>query len=315
MFLCPESKKFLDSSRFAIVLPYCSNPRGTIQPVSRLFYRIVPIHAVRFNPFLDCSTVGQKVPSSASLDNFSIMEGQKVPFECQFGQFFYRGITKHKTQVFFECHLGQFFYRGRTKSSQFNASLDNFSTVEGQKVPLSSFYFRLRFKPFLDCSTVFSLTIQAVSRLFYRIFAYDSRRFKHNRERPHNHKVNMTKINKAGYDPRRSKVSDTTMDDFRLGQLTGKLREVPGIGPKAEKNLKEKRNITNTFQLLGHYMSMATIEDGKIDTFLLNQDFWMFLEGCKISSHRSAIVKAISEKVAASFPQFADLNIYDDEIP
>jgi len=117
---------------------------------------------------------------------------------------------------------------------------------------------------------------------------------------------------KIGYDPRRSNVSDTTMERFMLGELTGDLTEVPGIGPKAKKNLKVKENITNTFQLLGHYMSMATIEDGKVDTFLLNQEFWLFLEGCKISSHRSAIVKAVSAKVATSFTQFSDLNIYDD---
>ena len=107
------------------------------------------------------------------------------------------------------------------------------------------------------------------------------------------------------------------MEEFRTGTLTGDLKEVPGIGPAAEKLLSGE-GIVNTFQLVGQYMKLAQTSPSsagnlEIDTYLLNQDFWQFLKTAKISSHRSAIVKAISDKVASSFPAFHDANIYDDD--
>mmetsp|Transcript_4648 Transcript_4648/g.6050 ORF Transcript_4648/g.6050 Transcript_4648/m.6050 type:complete len:129 (-) Transcript_4648:146-532(-) len=120
-----------------------------------------------------------------------------------------------------------------------------------------------------------------------------------------------------GYDPRRSKVSDNSMEQFRTGTLTGDLKEVPGIGPAAAKRLEEE-GILTTYHLLGHYMKMAEMtknddDDMVVDTYLLNQQMWQFLKGASISAHRSAIVKAVSEKVASSFPAFHDANIYDDD--
>lgn len=59
----------------------------------------------------------------------------------------------------------------------------------------------------------------------------------------------------AGYDPRRSRVSDDKMNEFLRGQLSGDLTEVPGIGPAAVKKLAEGDldgdKVTNTFQLIG----------------------------------------------------------------
>jgi len=115
-----------------------------------------------------------------------------------------------------------------------------------------------------------------------------------------------------GYDPRRSKVSDTTLEEFKVAVLTGNLTQVPGIGKVSMKKLKNN-GIENSFQLIGRYMSTATMAGNKIDTYLLNQEFYQFLKGCKISSCRSAIVLAISQKVTMSFPNFLDLNVYDDD--
>ena len=42
-----------------------------------------------------------------------------------------------------------------------------------------------------------------------------------------------------GYDPRKSKVSDSTMETFRTGAITGDLNEVPGIGAAAIKKRAE----------------------------------------------------------------------------
>jgi len=59
----------------------------------------------------------------------------------------------------------------------------------------------------------------------------------------------------VGYDPRRSRVSESTMADFQRGILKGDLLEVPGIGPAAVKKLYQTDNeddrVTNTFQLIG----------------------------------------------------------------
>jgi len=58
----------------------------------------------------------------------------------------------------------------------------------------------------------------------------------------------------AGYDPKRSRVSDDTMTDFIRGRVTGDLQEVPGIGPATAKKLGEGEDgeeVTNTYQLFG----------------------------------------------------------------
>lgn len=62
----------------------------------------------------------------------------------------------------------------------------------------------------------------------------------------------------AGYDPRRSRVSDDTMMDFVRGQISGDLTEVPGIGPKTAEKLgivaegeDDSEAVTNTYQLFG----------------------------------------------------------------
>ena len=65
----------------------------------------------------------------------------------------------------------------------------------------------------------------------------------------------LVKADALGYDPSRSKVSDSTMTDFLRSQITGDLTEVPGIGPAAQKVLAsgddDSEKITNTFQLIG----------------------------------------------------------------
>ena len=58
----------------------------------------------------------------------------------------------------------------------------------------------------------------------------------------------------SGYDPRRSRVSEDTLNDFLRGKISGDLQEVPGIGPAAAKRLcegDEDNQVTNTFQLIG----------------------------------------------------------------
>ncbi len=54
-------------------------------------------------------------------------------------------------------------------------------------------------------------------------------------------------------------------------------------------------------------------EDGKVNSFEHMEKFWQFLKRKGISSHRSAIVKAIAEKAATFFVGIYDENLYEDD--
>jgi hypothetical protein len=106
------------------------------------------------------------------------------------------------------------------------------------------------------------------------------------------------------------------MTAFAEAALTGELLEIPGIGPAAVTKLQAD-DITNSFHLIGAYIKMCELEkdeDGEthVDTFSLNQRFWMYLKNLGIVSHRSAIVKAVSSKVGTILPDFLDANTYGD---
>mmetsp|Transcript_27020 Transcript_27020/g.39515 ORF Transcript_27020/g.39515 Transcript_27020/m.39515 type:complete len:129 (-) Transcript_27020:179-565(-) len=119
-----------------------------------------------------------------------------------------------------------------------------------------------------------------------------------------------------GYDPRRSKVSNDTMEKWRIGAITGNLQEVPGIGPAAAKKLAAADEpITNTYQLFGKYLMMKGPDsDGhKVETIEHCEKFWHFLASQGISAHRSAIVKAIAEKSATYFGGIYDASMWDDD--
>jgi hypothetical protein len=71
--------------------------------------------------------------------------------------------------------------------------------------------------------------------------------------------------------------------------------------------------ITNTHQLIGQYLMLkGPDEEDKIVTVSeLNHKFWFYLKSKGIKAHRSAIVLAISEKVASFFPGLHDANADD----
>ena len=104
------------------------------------------------------------------------------------------------------------------------------------------------------------------------------------------------------------------MDAWRNGVISGKITEVPGIGPAAARILADDPNsamqITNTYQLIGQYLLLKGPEDEEntVTVAELNQKFWFFLKMKGIVAHRSAIVLAISDKVSTFFPGFYDAN-------
>lgn len=123
-----------------------------------------------------------------------------------------------------------------------------------------------------------------------------------------------------GYDPRRSKVSEDKMNAWRSSQITGDLSEVPGIGPAAIAKLKEGDDgpdkITNTYQLFGKFLMLkGPGHDGEIQVEPIEhtEKFWQYLKNRGISSHRSAIVRAIAEKSATFFSGIYDANDYEED--
>jgi len=129
----------------------------------------------------------------------------------------------------------------------------------------------------------------------------------------------QAKMVEQGYDPKRSRVSDDTMADFQRGRLSGDLSEVPGIGPAAIRKLGVGENdddrVTNTYQLIGKFLMLKGPDDdgGKVQSRMHMEKFWYWLQEKEISSHRSAIVKAIAEKVNGMMPGIYDATAYDSD--
>jgi hypothetical protein len=108
------------------------------------------------------------------------------------------------------------------------------------------------------------------------------------------------------------------MERWRSSQISGDLNEVPGIGPVAVRKLAESDegadSITNTYQLFGKYLMLKgpDVDGQKVEPMEHCEKFFQFLKNRGISSHRSAIVKAIAEKAATFFPNIYDANDYAD---
>jgi hypothetical protein len=110
------------------------------------------------------------------------------------------------------------------------------------------------------------------------------------------------------------------MKTWRQTPITGILSEVPGIGPAVIKQFADcdegPDRITNTYQLFGKFLMLKGPGHGDeimVEPFEHTQKFWEFLKNRGISSHRSAIVKAVAEKSATFFSGIYDANAYDDD--
>jgi hypothetical protein len=122
-----------------------------------------------------------------------------------------------------------------------------------------------------------------------------------------------------GYDPRKSKVSDNTMEAFRNSPTDPSLLTVPGIGKAAVEKLAAAEDsadqITNTYQLFGKFLMLrGPGRDGEIQVSSAEhtEKFWYWLKNRGISAHRSAIVKAVAEKSSTFFQGIYDANDYAD---
>lgn len=109
------------------------------------------------------------------------------------------------------------------------------------------------------------------------------------------------------------------MELWRTEPVNGSLEQVPGLGPASIRKLKDAEDgdtqITNTYQLIGHYLMLKgpDTDEGPVSIELTNQKFWYWLKSRGISAHRSAIVLAIYEKVATFFPGFYNVDQDSEE--
>eukprot|EP00588_Corethron_pennatum_P014491 CAMPEP_0194278700 /NCGR_PEP_ID=MMETSP0169-20130528/11857_1 /TAXON_ID=218684 /ORGANISM="Corethron pennatum, Strain L29A3" /LENGTH=130 /DNA_ID=CAMNT_0039022947 /DNA_START=165 /DNA_END=557 /DNA_ORIENTATION=+ len=120
----------------------------------------------------------------------------------------------------------------------------------------------------------------------------------------------------VGFDPNKSKVSDDTMGAFIRENITGEITEVPGIGPGAAKKLAASEDqITNTYQLIGKFLVLKGPDekDHKIESAEHMEKFWYWLSEVGINAHRSAIVRAIAEKMDISYPGIYDASYYEND--
>lgn len=112
-----------------------------------------------------------------------------------------------------------------------------------------------------------------------------------------------------------ARVSEDKMEAWLRSQVTPNLEDVPGIGPAAKKLLAEgDEQITNCYQLFGKFLMLRGPDtpDHTVENMEHTEKFWHWLKQKGISSHRSAIVRAIAEKSATFFTGIYDANEWDD---
>lgn len=132
--------------------------------------------------------------------------------------------------------------------------------------------------------------------------------------------VFFTFTQSEGYDPTKSRVSDSTMETWKTTPTVPELSSVPGLGEAGIAKLAncemEDDRITNTYQLFGKFLMMKGPGDGdeiEIPSTEHTEKFWYWLKNRGIHAHRSAIVRAIAEKSSTFFQGIYDVNDYDDE--
>ena len=111
------------------------------------------------------------------------------------------------------------------------------------------------------------------------------------------------------------------MANFLNSPITGDLCDVPGIGQAAAMKLATNKiqPITNFYMLSGQFLLLrgpdGETHNGRAVTVDCREQcdrFWHFLKDVGISSHRSAIVKAVAEKNAQVYPGIYDPTMFEE---
>lgn len=122
---------------------------------------------------------------------------------------------------------------------------------------------------------------------------------------------NPTELDQTdGYHPKDSYLTDESLITFLRSPVYGPLTDVPGIGTKMAKQLaKGDEPITNTYQLIGKFLMLKTINretNEPIDCAHHCDKFWQWLRAKGVDTHRSDIVMAIAEKANIMIPGVYD---------
>ena len=102
----------------------------------------------------------------------------------------------------------------------------------------------------------------------------------------------------SGYDPNKSKVSQTKMGEFLLADIEEDITSIPGIGQSSKALLKEV-DIETSYQLFGQFL-MLKAEGSTTQEHC--DAFWFWLKELGINSYRSGIIETIAEKLETFMP-------------
>ena len=107
------------------------------------------------------------------------------------------------------------------------------------------------------------------------------------------------------YDPKNTTINEDKLASWLQDKITGDLQDVPGIGP-ANKTLLEEAGVTNTFQLIGKYL---TFKSGTVQE---HQDaMWMWLKSIRVNAGRNNVILALAEKGDIFMPGIYDTSLYE----
>ncbi len=114
-----------------------------------------------------------------------------------------------------------------------------------------------------------------------------------------------------GFHPDKSRVGAGALADFIRAPISGKLEEVPGVGPATIKILNEN-GISTTFQLIGQYLSL---KESDVQPIEHADRFYYWLKSLKTpSGFRAGIVHSVAEKMNVTFPGIYDSSAYGSAV-
>lgn len=112
-----------------------------------------------------------------------------------------------------------------------------------------------------------------------------------------------------GYHPDRSRVAPAAMADWLRAPLSGRLTDVPGIGPATERALQAVE-VDTSYALLGQFFCMKRAGVQPVE-HLDRFHYWLTSVGVA-PGYRAGICAAIAEKAALLVPDIYDPAVYDD---
>ena len=115
----------------------------------------------------------------------------------------------------------------------------------------------------------------------------------------------------TGFKISKSAIGDDKLGDWVVGDITGDLNEVPGVGPVSIELLGKPTEggspddvVQSTHQLIGKFLSFKTTD---IDAQEHCDGFFHWLKEKGIRNHRDGITHAVAEMVNTLIPGTVDL--------